>query len=418
MKTKIKMGLEYNFPYKLCIREGFVENSDDCNDEEPQTNPNFNEVCDDIDNDCDGIVDEGMTILFFLDEDQDGFGNPEIYVSKCEAPEGYVINADDCDDTANLTNPDTVEICDDIDNDCDGAIDEGVKKTFYLDFDEDGFGGDIDNTLHVQLLKLCRNSNDCEDGMPEIYPGADEICDDIDNDCDGAAEEGLVFIYYQDNDGDEYGDPTLPVESCGTTAGLVDNNDDCDDENDQIYPMQDEICDDVDNDCNGKVDEGALLSFFIDSDDDGFGSESVVLSCTQPIGTATNDDDCDDLSAVAYPGNTETCDYFDNDCDGQIDDGVSTSYYIEVTEMAFVTKMPLRHKDVIHFGYVFNNDDCDDASVVSYPDATCDASIMIAMVSLTTIQRFITLFRDVDNDGFGDGDDSIFSCSSTVGCDK
>ena len=361
---------------------------------------------DELDNDCDGSIDEGVKLTFYQDADGDGFGDNNYPTTGCTTVEGLVENADDCDDNNQDTNPDTAELCDELDNDCDGAIDEGVKLTFYLDFDSDGYGDGSQSTLSCNAPEnYVDNNSDCNDGIPEIYPNAEEVCDEIDNDCDGVVDEGLVLFYYQDEDGDGYGDPTAPVESCGITAGLVENNDDCDDENDLTYPMQDETCDDIDNDCNGKVDEGALLTFFIDSDEDGYGSESVVLSCTQPIGTADNDDDCNDLSAVAFPGNEESCDYFDNDCDGEVDDGVSTSYYIDSDGDGFGDKDGTPTSGCYPpEGYVFNNNDCDDDSVISYPSATeiCDDidNTSDGLIDNDAVD-FITLYRDADNDGFG-----------------
>ena len=216
-------------------------------------------MCDELDNDCDGSIDEGVKLTFYQDADGDGFGDNNFPTTGCTTVEGLVENADDCDDNNQDTNPDTAELCDELDNDCDGAIDEGVKLTFYLDFDSDGYGDDSQSTLSCNAPEnYVDNNSDCNDGIPEIYPNAEEVCDEIDNDCDGVADEGLVLFYYQDEDGDGYGDPTAPVESCGITAGLVENNDDCDDENDLTYPMQDETCDDIDNDCNGKIDEGVV----------------------------------------------------------------------------------------------------------------------------------------------------------------
>ena len=82
------------------------------------------EVCDGIDNDCDGLIDEGVTTIYYSDADGDGYGNPSVSTEACSAPAGYVTNNTDCDDTNAGINPGVMEICNDsIDNDCDGLVD-------------------------------------------------------------------------------------------------------------------------------------------------------------------------------------------------------------------------------------------------------------------------------------------------------
>src|SRR5205085_531923 len=98
------------------------------------------EVCDGIDNDCDGFVDEGGESTFYQDSDGDGYGNPAVSTQGCSAPTGYVSNNTDCNDASNAAHPGATEICDGIDNDCDGVIDEGVKSIYYRDADGDGYG--------------------------------------------------------------------------------------------------------------------------------------------------------------------------------------------------------------------------------------------------------------------------------------
>ena len=82
-----------------------------------------------------------MTVHAYQDLDNDGFGDIEHQILACAPPEGFVSNfATDCDDTEVLSNPDVSESCDEIDNDCDGLVDNGVTTTYYADSDEDGFG--------------------------------------------------------------------------------------------------------------------------------------------------------------------------------------------------------------------------------------------------------------------------------------
>ena len=104
--------------------DGF-EVGDDCDDENPLVSPNALEICDGIDNNCDGVVDEGVRSIFYADTDDDGFGDEDKPLEACEAPDGYVVIGTDCDDTESSVYPSAIELCDKIDNNCDGVVDEG-----------------------------------------------------------------------------------------------------------------------------------------------------------------------------------------------------------------------------------------------------------------------------------------------------
>ncbi|GDX79554.1 hypothetical protein LBMAG42_13650 [Deltaproteobacteria bacterium] len=123
-------------------------------------------------------------------------------------------------------------------------------------------------------------SEDCDDGNAAVFPGASEICDGVDNNCDDVIDEGVEEVQYTDADGDNYGDPNAPIATCGETiAGVVHNDSDCDDTNATVNPMGDEtlaLCDDLDNDCDGLTDGGlrvpadhALPSFAVGAARDG-----------------------------------------------------------------------------------------------------------------------------------------------------
>ena len=98
---------------------------EDCDDTDPSINPEAEEICDDIDNDCNGLVDDhpSNSPTWFADTDQDGHGNPNDSVVECSPPTGYVASSGDCNDQEPTINPAAEEICDGLDNNCDGTGD-------------------------------------------------------------------------------------------------------------------------------------------------------------------------------------------------------------------------------------------------------------------------------------------------------
>ncbi len=139
-------------------------------------------------------------------------------------------------------------------------------------------------------------------------------------------DENGLNTYYADTDGDGYGDSSNSTQACSTPSGYVSNSTDCDDNDANNYPGNTEVCDGQDNDCDGQVDEGAGNTYYADTDGDGYGdSNNSTQACSTPSGYVSNSTDCDDNDANNYPGNTEVCDGQDNDCDGQVDEGCSSS---------------------------------------------------------------------------------------------
>jgi hypothetical protein len=213
---------------------GYVANNTDCND----NNPTANQVS-----------------IWYADVDGDSFGNPAVSQSNCGQPLGYVANSIDCNDNSASMNPSLIEIFDGLDNNCNGITDEGFAPlTFYLDADGDGIGG---SSSVLNIVSPGPNyvlvTGDCNDANANMYPGNTEICDNLDNNCSGAIDENLIFLnYYQDLDGDNFGNLNQVINACSLPVGYVLDSTDCNDANNLIYPGALEIeGNGIDEDCNG-----------------------------------------------------------------------------------------------------------------------------------------------------------------------
>jgi hypothetical protein len=386
-----------------------VANSDDCDDTEASVNPDAVEACNDVDDNCNGEIDEGLLITFYFDDDRDGFGDPLTSIAACSRPPLHVGNSTDCDDTDRTINPDAAELCDGIDNDCDGEIDDGAPSTtFYSDADGDSHG-DPDSTVSACVAPegYVSSSDDCDDTNAAVYPGATEVCDDADNNCNSLTDEGTTTTYWLDSDGDSFGDSATPMDACEMPAGYVANDDDCDDSDAAAAPGAAELCDGIDNDCNGTIDDGAPSeTFYFDADGDSYGDPAVTASaCVAPPRYVDNGDDCDDADSDVHPGASETCDGLDQDCNGTADDGVATqTYYADSDDDGFGDPSSSVEACEAPTGYTDDDTDCDDDSDASYPGASeiadsldndCDGMVD----------------EDLDTDG-GNPDDESCSCTA------
>lgn len=309
----------------------YVFNNADCDDSNPNINPNSPEICDGIDNDCNILIDDGLTVYtYYFDNDNDNFGDAGNWLDTClvNPPMGYVLNALDCDDNNASLNPDIAEICDGIDNDCNGDIDDGLTVyTYYLDSDNDNYGDAgswLDTCLVNPPMGYVTNALDCNDADATLNPDIAEVCDGIDNDCNGDIDDGLtLYTYYFDSDNDNYGDINARLDTCLATppVGYVTNDLDCVDTNPNLNPDIAEICDGIDNDCNGEIDDAIpYYTYYADNDSDSFGdANSSILVCadTPPFGYVTNDLDCDDFDAGINPDSQDIPDNgIDEDCSG------------------------------------------------------------------------------------------------------
>ncbi len=177
--------------------EGYVINNEDCNDLNAEINPATSEICNDIDENCNIEVDEGLTIYtLYADVDGDTYGNPDAAVDTCiETIAGYVNNSLDCNDTIATIYPGATELCNYLDDDCDGLADENLTYILsYQNNDDDAFGNPLIDSLSCELpAGYVEDNTDCDDTNPDIFPGATEILNGLDDDCDQIADEGLFI---------------------------------------------------------------------------------------------------------------------------------------------------------------------------------------------------------------------------------
>ena len=169
--------------------DGFAA-PEDCDDASADVFPGAAEVCNGIDDNCNGETDEGVLQTFYTDADGDGFGNPDLSLQDCTAPEGTVEAATDCDDTDPTISPGAEEVCNELDDDCDGDIDEDGGGTIYADADGDGWGDDNISMTGCPGSGWVIEAGDCDDEDPRVNPGQPlDSCDGIDTDCDGDIDE-------------------------------------------------------------------------------------------------------------------------------------------------------------------------------------------------------------------------------------
>ena len=407
---------------------GLSASPDDCDDARAEAFPGADEVCNGLDDNCDLLVDNdaGDALTFYADTDDDGYGDPLVEILGCELPDGAAADATDCDDTDPAVHPNVNEVCNGVDDDCDGSIDVGAvdAQLFFVDGDGDGVGG-LTPVLACDLAKgLAATGGDCDDSAASVYPGNDEVCDTLDNDCDGLVDEPGALggsTYYRDLDGDGFGDPLMTEQACAPGLGWVVDSTDCDDSIPSVYPGATELCDGLDNDCDTEIDEGAVnnATWYADADGDGFGDVgTTLLSCTPPDGYVAAPGDCDDANLSAYPGATEFCDGYDNDCNGTIDENTAVdaeTWWLDFDQDGVGGSLVSIAACAQPAGYSSSSDDCDDARSEAYPgaDELCnglDDNCNLLIDDNPAVP--LTFYADLDGDGFGDADVTAESCEA------
>jgi hypothetical protein len=145
---------------------------------------------------------------------------------------------DDCDDGDPAIHPGAAETCNGRDDDCDGLTDEGVTGTWYADADGDGSGAGPVVAACAAAPGLAAAADDCDDAAADVHPGAVEVCNGRDDDCDGFVDEGVALRFYLDHDRDGFGDPADFVDACSAPVGRSPAAFDCDDADADVRPDQ------------------------------------------------------------------------------------------------------------------------------------------------------------------------------------
>jgi len=343
----------------------------------------FPEICDGKDNDCDGIIDNGVLMKFYRDKDGDRYGDPNDFVEACSPPQGYVQNAEDCDDNDTFINPNVI---------------------WFKDADGDGFTDGTFQFSCTQPQGFVRFApgGDCDDSDPSINPNQSEVCDMKDNNCNGLIDEIVSLTFYKDEDGDGYGNPNNYIQTCSQPPGYVQNSLDCDDSNPSVYPGAPLNCNNgLDNDCSGNIERWV----YTDRDRDLYAPNSIsycvdfVDPLTQiPAGSELGTNDCNDNNPFVYPGAPLNCDDdLDNDCSGNIEKWA----YIDQDGDRYAPNPISECVDVVNFpgritaGNALGTNDCDDTNPNINPDTIW--------------------YKDQDEDGYYPDDGTAQSCENPFG---
>ncbi len=292
-------------------------------DTDSSINPGATEICDTKDNDCNGGTADGSGETWYEQTTNCGVG-------ECASNGMFICSGGAQADTC-VPEESSSEVCDGLDNDCDGVIDNDLTAPL----------NDLQAGVCSGSTKTCSGAGGWVNDYSGIatYEVTETTCDGLDNDCDGSVDNGVLMTFYQDSDGDTYGNPSVTTQACSAPGGYVADNTDCDDADPNEHPGQ---------------------TWWKDADDDGYSDQTVDnTSCERPAGYKVSTEltgletDCDDNDGNTYPGATRVCDGIDNDCD---------------------TEVPIDEADADTDGFRICEGDCNDGDSSINPDATeiCD----------------------------------------------
>jgi hypothetical protein len=264
-----------------------------------QTTQASAETCDGLlDQNCNGQVDEGCACVNGATQSCYTGANGTMNVGACHAGTQTCAGGQWGSCVGQVVP--TAETCDGVDNNCNGSVDDGL------------------GTISCGVGACGRTVAACAAGHPNTCtPGTPvaETCDGIDNDCDGVVDNG------NPGSGAACSTGLLGICAGGTTtctSGALTCH--------QTLAATTETCNGLDDNCNGTVDEGVKTTYYRDADGDGYGSAATTTqACSLPTGYVTNSTDCNDGSSAVHPGATELCNNIDDNCNGSVDDGASSS---------------------------------------------------------------------------------------------
>jgi hypothetical protein len=246
-------------------------------------------------------------------------------------------------------NPGATEVCNGIDDDCDADIDDADSSldtssatTWYVDGDSDGYGGTSTTLACSQPSGTTATSTDCDDGAAAVNPGATEVCNGVDDDCDTDVDDddssldlSTADTWYADSDLDGYGDATSTTLACDEPSGYSDDDSDCDDGDSDINPAATEVCNGYDDDCDGVADDAGDCP--CDVEYNGSATDHPYLFCTTAAPWTTASANC---AAYGYSlvtiGSSGENTWVDNTADTYSTDKWWTGFNDRATEGTWV----------------------------------------------------------------------------------